>query len=161
MTIDDSSMMERALALAAASYRSGGCPIGSVLVDNQTGAVLGEGHNRLVQESNPILHGEMDALRHAGRVNRHNSSLFTTLQPCFMCAGAIVQFRIARVVIADTTNATSRNTIDFMREHGVEVTELDQSADVARRCIDLARRFKQEQRALWDEDWGLAAPGHK
>src|SRR5258706_16372909 len=91
--------MTRALELASKSYSEGGCPIGGVLVDNGTGEVLGEGHNGLVQEGNPILHGEMAALRAAGRMrSRHNTTMYTTLQPCFMCAGAIAQFRIPRVV---------------------------------------------------------------
>ena len=87
--------MTRAFELASKSYAQGGCPIGGVLVDNKTGEVLGEGHNALVQEGNPIIHGEMAALRNAGRrVNRHGTTMYTTLQPCFMCTGAIAQFGI-------------------------------------------------------------------
>ena len=98
--------MARALELAAGSFGDGGCPIGAVLVDHETGRAIGEGHNGLVQEGNPIVHGEMAALRNAGRMrNRHNTTMYTTLQPCFMCAGAIVQFGIPRVVIADAENA--------------------------------------------------------
>ena len=82
--------MTRAFQLAVRSYSEGGCPIGAVLVANDTGEVCGEGHNALVQEGNPILHGEMAALRAAGRMtNRHNTTLYATLQPCFMCTGAI------------------------------------------------------------------------
>ena len=82
-------------------YSEGGCPIGAVLVDNDTGEVRSEGYNGLVQEGNPTLHGEMAALRNAGRLtNRHNTTMYTTLQPCFMCAGAIVRFGIPRVALA-------------------------------------------------------------
>src|SRR5262249_26467218 len=97
--------MERAYQLAAKGYAEGGCPIGGVLVDNETGEILGEGLNALVQEGDPIVHGEMAALRAAGRLlNRHHTTMYTTLQPCFMCTGAITQFGIPRVVVADVTN---------------------------------------------------------
>src|SRR6478736_402116 len=100
--------MTLAFELASKSYSEGGCPIGGVLVDNATGQVLGAGHNALVQEGNPIIHGEMAALRAAGRmINRHNTTLYTTLQPCFMCTGAITQFGIPRVIIGDATNAST------------------------------------------------------
>jgi creatinine deaminase len=148
--------MARAFELALKGYSEGGCPIGGVLVDNRTGEVLGEGHNALVQEGNPILHGEMAALRNAGRmINRHNTTMYTTLQPCFMCSGAIAQFGIPRVVIGDVANASSDETIRFLRGRGIEVIVLDPNAgDAARACIDLASRFRQERPELWLEDWG-------
>jgi creatinine deaminase len=148
--------MTRAFELASKSYSEGGCPIGGVLVDNHTGAVLGEGHNALVQEANPIIHGEMAALRDAGRViNRHHTTMYTTLQPCFMCAGAIVQFGIPRVVIGDATNVASDETVHFLRGRGTEVIVLDpNTSDAARACIALASRFRQEKPELWLEDWG-------
>jgi len=150
------SYMTTAFELAEKSYSEGGCPIGGVLVNNQTGEILGRGHNALVQESNPILHGEMAALRDAGRVpNRHNTTMYTTLQPCFMCAGAIVQFGIPRVVIGDTVNASSAETIEFLRGHNVEVIVLDSDRSrAARQCIDLAARFRTEKHDQWIEDWG-------
>jgi creatinine deaminase len=154
--------MARALALARKSYSEGGCPIGGVLVDNATGAVLGEGHNALVQEGNPIVHGEMAALRAAGRLrNRHDTTMYTTLQPCFMCTGAIVQFGIPRVVIGDVVNASSDETVRFLRGRGVEVIVLDPEASpAARGCIELAARFREERPELWLEDWGGGAnPG--
>ncbi len=98
--------MARAFELAKQGYDQGGSPIGALLAENDTGEVLGQGHNCLTQEGNPIVHGEMSALRDAGRrLNRHNTTMYTTLQPCFMCTGAIVQFGIPRVVIGDTANA--------------------------------------------------------
>ncbi|HXP84067.1 MAG TPA: nucleoside deaminase [Bryobacteraceae bacterium] len=148
--------MTRAFNLALKSYSEGGCPIGGVLVDNATGEVLGEGHNALVQEGNPIIHGEMAALRDAGRrINRHQATMYTTLQPCFMCTGAIVQFGIPRVVIGDVTNASSDETILFMRARSIEVVVMDPNASqAARACIELASRFRQEKPELWLEDWG-------
>ena len=148
--------MSRAFELAAKSFAEGGCPIGAVLVDNATGRVIGEGHNALVQEGNPVIHGEMSALRNAGRMhNRHDTTMYTTLQPCFMCTGAIVQFGIPHVVIADTENASSDETIRFMRSKGIEVVILDpRRSKAARDCIELTRRFREIKPELWLEDWG-------
>jgi cytosine deaminase len=141
---------------AAAGHAQGGCPIGGVLVDNDSGAILGQGHNALVQEGNPIVHGEMAALRAAGRLpNRHRTTMVTTLQPCFMCAGTIVQFGIPRVVIGDVANAASDETIRFMRSKGVEVVVMDPATSrAARDCVELVRRFRAERPELWLEDWG-------
>lgn len=154
--------MSRAFELAAKSFAEGGCPIGAVLVDNSTGRLIGEGHNALVQEGNPIIHGEMAALRNAGRMqNRHDTTMYTTLQPCFMCTGAIVQFAIPRVVIADTENASSDETIRFMRGKGIEVVVLDPGrSTAARACIELTRRFREIKPELWLEDWGGGPSPH-
>jgi cytosine/creatinine deaminase len=156
LQLDDEAFMRQAFDHARQSYEQGGCPIGAVLVDNDSGTVLGEGHNSLVQESNPIIHGEMAALRAAKRMkNRHNTTLYTTLQPCFMCAGSIAQFGIPRVVIGDTKNASGSETIDFLSAKGVEVVTLyPESSPAAARCIELTARFKEEKPDLWLEDWG-------
>jgi cytosine deaminase len=153
---DHEHYMALALRWAARGHAEGGCPIGGVLVHNESGRVLGEGHNALVQEGNPIVHGEMAAMRAAGRLaNRHDMTMYTTLQPCFMCAGTIVQFGIPRVVIGDVANASSDETIRFMRGHGVEVVVMDpQASPAARGCVDLVARFRREQPDLWLEDWG-------
>lgn len=141
--------MDRAYELALKGYNEGGCPIGGVLVD-EDGTVLGEGHNMLVQEGNPIIHGEMSAMRAAGRMaSRRKTTMYTTLSPCMMCAGTIVQFKIGRVVVGDTVN--SAGNVDFLREKGVEVIVLNH-----RKCIDLVKKFREEQPDLWLEDWGGA-----
>jgi cytosine deaminase len=155
VVLDDEVYMQMAFNQARKSYEEGGCPIGGVLVDNATGEVLGEGHNALVQEQNPIIHGEMAALRAAKRVNRHNSTMYTTLQPCFMCAGAIALFGIPRVVIGDAENSSSRETISFLEARGIEVLILDsRTSPAASACVRLATRFREEKPALWIEDWG-------
>jgi len=153
---DDETHMATALRLAQESRAEGGCPIGGVLVDQATGQVLGQGHNGLVQEGNPILHGEMAALRAAGRLpNRHRTTLYTTLQPCFMCAGTIAQFGIPRVVIGDVENASSDETVRFLRGRGIEVVVLDpQASPAAHACVELVKRFRVERPDLWLEDWG-------
>ena len=159
MTLNDEALMAQALGLARKSYDEGGCPIGAVLADSGSGLVLGQGHNGLVQEGNPIVHGEMAALRAAGRMkDRHRAAMYTTLQPCFMCAGTLVQFGIPRVVIGDAVNAAGPETIDFLRSHGVEVTVLDPAASAAaQKCIALAAKFRAERPELWTEDWGGGA----
>lgn len=145
----DLEFMDRAYALALKGYNEGGCPIGGVLVD-EDGAVLGEGHNMLVQEGNPIIHGEMSAMRAAGRmVTRRKTTMYTTLSPCMMCAGTIVQFKIGRVVVGDTVN--SAGNVDFLRERGVEVIVLNHA-----QCIELVKKFREEKPDLWIEDWGGA-----
>ena len=156
MSDADEIYLARALAWAAKGHAEGGCPIGAVIVRPATGEVLGEGHNALVQEGNPILHGEMAAMRAAGRMpNRHDTTLYTTLQPCFMCAGTIAQFGIPRLVIGDAVNAASDETIRFLQGRGVEVVVMDPATSAAARgCVELVQRFRRESPALWLEDWG-------
>lgn len=146
---DHAYYMRRAYEQALKSYNEGGCPIGGVIID-EDGNILGEGHNHLVQEGNPIIHGEMDAMRKAGRMeSRRHTTMYTTLSPCMMCAGTIVQFKIGRVVVGDTVN--SAGNVDFLRERGVEVIVLDDPD-----CIALVKKFREEKPDLWLEDWGGA-----
>jgi creatinine deaminase len=156
MQLDDEAFLRMAFDEARKSFDEGGCPIGGVLVSNDTAAVLGKGHNSLVQENNPIIHGEMAAIRAAKRMkNRHNTTLYTTLQPCFMCAGAIAQFGIPRVVIGDITNASSSETLLFLEQRGVEIVIMDPSSSpAAADCVELANRFREQKPDLWTEDWG-------
>lgn len=156
MTLDHEKYMRLAYEQALKGYSEGGCPIGGLLVDNATGKILGAGHNTLVQEGNPVIHGEMAAMRAAGRMtNRHNTTMYTTLQPCFMCTGTIAQFGIPRVVIADVANASSDETIRFLVDRGVEVIVLDaKTSSAAADCIALCSKFKNEKPELWLEDWG-------
>jgi cytosine deaminase len=140
----DPALVTRAYELALKSYNDGGCPIGSVLARGS--AILGEGHNQRVQKGDPIAHGEMDALRNAGRQASYaGTTLYTSLSPCMMCAGTIVQFKIPHVVVAE--NTTFGGNEDFLRAHGVTVEVLDDE-----RCIALMRRFIAEKPALWNED---------
>ncbi len=144
---DHNFYMKQAYELAKSSYDAGGCPIGAVITDNE-GNVLGQGHNMLVQEGNPIIHGEMSAMRNAGRMaTRRDTVMYTTLSPCMMCAGTIIQFKIPLVVVGDTVN--SAGNVDFLRERGVEVIVLDNPD-----CIELVQKFRDEKPELWLEDWG-------
>ena len=142
--LHDPALLTRAFELARKSFDEGGCPIGSVLARGSQ--VLGEGHNQRVQMGDPIAHGEMDALRNAGRQRSYaGTTLYTSLSPCMMCAGTIVQFKIPHVVIGENVNFGGNE--DFLREHGVTVEVVNDA-----RCIDLMRRFIAERPALWNED---------
>jgi len=140
----DDSYMRLALDQARKSYDEGGLPIGAVMVEN--GNVIAKGHNHRVQDGDPTAHGEMDCLRRAGRRARYEGvTMYTTLSPCMMCAGTIVQFGIPRVVIGEDVNF--RGNIEFLEHHGVEVRLLDDDA-----CKSLMARFIRERPELWDED---------
>jgi cytosine deaminase len=137
-------LIRRAYAEAKAGYDEGGLPIGSILVEN--GEIVGAGHNRRIQEGDPIAHGEMDCLRRAGRRRHYKATtLYTTLSPCMMCTGAIIQFGIPRVIVGEDRNF--EGNIGFLAERGVEVALL-QDPD----CIELMGRFIREQPAIWNED---------
>jgi cytosine deaminase len=138
--------MERAIAMAQKSKSEGGIPIGSVLVRN--GELLAEGHNKRVQELNPILHGEMDCLNNAGRIGSFaGTTIYSTLMPCYMCAGTIVQFKIKKVIVGESR--TFEGAKEFMESHGVEVIDLDLPE-----CVDMMEDFIEKNPKLWNEDIG-------
>jgi cytosine/creatinine deaminase len=140
--------MAAAIQEAEAGLAERGIPIGSVLVHE--GRILGRGHNRRVQRGSAILHGEMDALEHAGRQPAHvyrTSTIYTTLSPCAMCTGAILLYGIPRVVVGE--NRTFMGEEALLRARGVELVVLQDE-----RCIALMRRFIAENPGLWNEDIG-------
>lgn len=141
--------LQAAIDEARSGLAEGGIPIGSVLVHD--GRILGRGHNRRVQQSSAVLHGEMDALENAGRLPARiyrESTLYTTLSPCSMCSGAILLYGIPRVIIGE--NRTFLGEEALLRERGVELTVVD-DAD----CIELMRQFIEASPALWNEDIGV------
>ena len=141
--------LEAALAEARQGLAEGGIPIGSVLVCD--GKIIGRGHNRRVQKSSAILHAEMDCLENAGRLTAdvyRRSTIYTTLSPCPMCSGAIVLYKIPRVVVGE--NETFLGAEAYLRSEGIQVKAM-QDAD----CIALMRRFIAEHPALWNEDIGV------
>ena len=138
--------MQKAIRQARKSLSEGGIPIGSVLVKN--GALVASGHNKRVQENNPILHGEMDCLNNAGRVGSFRDTvIYSTLMPCYMCAGTIVQFKIPKVIVGESRTFAGARA--FMEEHGVEVIDLDLPE-----CVEMMNRFIAEKPTLWNEDIG-------
>ncbi len=146
MTPTDSKYLENAYNLARRSYEEGGIPIGSVLVSGDK--IIGAGYNRRVQDGDPIAHGEMDAIRKAGRqTNYAHTTLYTSLSPCMMCAGTIVQFGIPRIVIGENKNFGGNE--DFLRRHGVEVIVVNHEE-----CTNLMKKFISERPVDWYEDIG-------
>jgi creatinine deaminase len=142
----EQAFMDAAFAQAEKGFSEGGIPIGAALSRGPT--LLAVGHNRRVQNGDPIAHGEMDCLRTAGRIKTYrNLTLFTTLSPCMMCAGTIVQFGIPKVIIGE--NRTFPGNEDFLRSRGVEVVVLDEA-----RCVSLMERFQREYPDVWNEDIG-------
>jgi cytosine/creatinine deaminase len=140
----DYDFLRAAYQQALASYNEGGLPIGAVMVEK--GAIIAAGHNRRVQQDDPIAHGEMDCFRKAGRRSRYDGvTLYTTLSPCMMCSGTILQFGLKRVVVGENRNFAGN--LEFLRSHGVDVRLID-DAD----CIALMARFIRERPELWDED---------
>jgi cytosine deaminase len=146
MEQDDAKFMEEAYRLAKKSFDEGGLPIGSVLV--RAGQIIGAGHNQRVQQGDAIAHGEMDAIRNAGRQRTYRDTvIYTSLSPCMMCAGTIVQFGIPRVVVGE--NTTFGGNEEFLRQRGVEVVILNDP-----KCIALMERVIRERPGDWFEDIG-------
>ena len=136
--------MQLAIDEARAGLQQGGIPIGSVLVRN--GKVVASGHNKRVQENNPILHGEMDCLHNAGRIGSYrNTVIYSTLMPCYMCAGTIVQFKIPKVIVGESRTFSGARA--FMESHGVEVVDLDLPE-----CVTMMENFIRDKPELWNED---------
>jgi cytosine deaminase len=126
-----------------------GIPIGSVLVVD--GAIVGRGHNKRVQQGNPILHAEMDCLANAGRLRASDyrrATLYTTLSPCDMCSGAILLYKISKVIIGE--NRTFRGPEEYLRTRGVELEIVDDGE-----CYRLMQDFIARRPELWNEDIGL------
>jgi creatinine deaminase len=133
---------------ARRGLRKGGIPIGCVLVLN--GVIVGRGRNRRVQRGDPIRHAELDALRNAGRrsaAEYQRMTVYTTLSPCHMCTGAILLYKIPRVVIGD--NQTFKGPEWLLQRYGVELA-IVQSPE----CRQLMQSFIEDNPSLWDEDIG-------
>jgi creatinine deaminase len=140
------TFMRAAIAQAEKSRAEGGIPIGSALVaDNR---LLAVGHNQRVQQNDPVTHAEIDCLRQAGRIGSfHGTVLYSTLMPCYLCAGAVVQFGIKKVIVGESR--TFSGASEFMRSHDVEVIDLDLPE-----CVEMMRSFIAERPELWNEDIG-------
>lgn len=141
--------LDEARAEAAAGLAEGGIPIGSVLVHR--GTVIGRGHNRRIQSGSPVLHGEMDALENAGRQAAavyQECTLYTTLSPCAMCSGAILLYKIPRVVVGENLSFTGEE--ELLRSRGVCVTVAQDPG-----CIAMMDAFIRERPELWNEDIGV------
>jgi creatinine deaminase len=138
--------MRAAIEEARKSKSENGIPIGSVLVrDNR---IVGRGHNRRVQDNDPLAHAEIDCLRNAGRIGSYGATtLYSTLMPCYLCAGAVVQFGIKHVVAGESE--TFSGAFDFMVSKGVTIENLN-----LQECKELMREFIARNPSLWNEDIG-------
>ena len=138
--------MKAAIDEAKFGKNEGGIPIGSVLIKD--GKIIGRGHNKRVQENDPIIHAEIDCLRNAGRIGSYKDTvLYSTLMPCYLCGGAIVQFGIKKVIAGESK--TFPGSKEFLESHGVEVIDLD-----LEECKKLMNDFIEENPVLWNEDIG-------
>ena len=140
--------LEAAIDEARKGRDSGGIPIGSVLVID--GKIVGRGHNRRVQRGSAVLHAEMDCVENAGRLTAEDyqrSILYSTLSPCDMCSGAILLYKIPRVVFGE--NRTFRGPEAYLRSRGVEMDIVDDTE-----CYELMQDFIRNNGALWNEDIG-------
>ena len=140
--------MAAAIDEAKKGLAEGGIPIGSVLVLD--GEIIGRGRNRRVQGGSPVLHAEMDCLEKAGRLSASDyrrATLYTTLSPCDMCSGAILLYKIPKVVIGE--NQTFKGPEAYLKSRGVESILLDNAE-----CIQLMSDFIRDNPRLWNEDIG-------
>ncbi len=144
LSVTDQSFLRMAYDEAKAGYDEGGCPIGSVLAEGER--LISRGRNQRVQGGDPIAHGEMDALRKAGRQKSYRKmTLYTSLSPCMMCTGTIIQFGIPRVIVGENRNFGGNEAL--LRERGVEVIIAEDPE-----CVALMARFIAEKPELWNED---------
>ncbi len=145
--LQDLRFMKAAIQEARQGLKEGGIPIGAVLVKD--GRIIGRGHNRRAQKRSAILHAEMDCLENAGRLKlkdyRH-CTIYSTLSPCDMCTGAILLYKIPRVVIGE--NKTFKGPERYSRRR-VKLVNLD-----LQECKDLMADFIRRRPELWNEDIG-------
>ena len=149
--LTDKDYMRLAFLLAEKGYDEGGCPIGGVIVDNKTRKIVGKGHNTLVQENHPYNHGETSAARDAGRQDFSQTTMFTSLSPCDICAALIYRRQFNRVVVGDITNFSG--TEELMRQKGVQVDILEDPEGVA----FFAKYLKEKPDLHMEDTFGLAA----
>jgi len=141
--------MKEAIEEAKKGLSEGGIPIGSVLVID--GKIVGRGHNRRIQKGSPILHAEMDCLENTGRLKAKDyqrAVLYSTLSPCDMCSGAVLLYKIPKVIIGE--NKTFQGPEEYVQSKGVELEIVDDEE-----CIKLMEDFIANNPALWNEDIGV------
>jgi cytosine deaminase len=147
------SFLRAAIDEARKGLSEGGLPIGSVLVRNNQ--IIGRGHNRRVQNGDPMAHAEIDCLTNAGRQKTYaDTVLYSTLMPCYLCTGAAVQFGVPKVVVGESVNFPGGESKwgkspAFMRASGIEVIDLHDGE-----CIEMMSTFIREHPQLWNEDIG-------
>ena len=140
-------MLAVAITEARKGLTEGGIPIGAAIFDSN-GRLIGAGHNRRVQHSDPSVHGETDAFRNAGRQRSYrNLIMVTTLAPCWYCSGLVRQFGFGTVVVGESRNF--QGGIDWLRSLGIEVVDLD-----SQECVSLLADYIRANPEVWNEDIG-------
>lgn len=138
--------MKAAIEEARLGLQEGGIPIGSVLVRDSK--IIGRGHNHRVQNGDPLAHAEIECLRNAGRIGSYsNTILFSTLIPCYLCSGAIVQFGIEKVIMGESR--TFKGDKEFLKDHWITLEDWDMDE-----CVALMEEFIKKNPTLWNEDIG-------
>jgi creatinine deaminase len=146
---DYAAMLAVALAQARTGLAEGGIPIGAAILD-ANGKLLGQGHNRRVQQGDPSMHGETDAFRNAGRQRSYRGLIMvTTLAPCWYCSGLVRQFGFRTLVVGESRNF--QGGIEWLRTLGVEVINLD-----SQECVTLLAEYIVVHPEVWNEDIGEA-----
>jgi len=149
--LTDRDFMRIGVLLAMKGYEEGGSPIGGVIISNETRQILGKGHNTLVQEGHPYNHGETSAVRDAGRQDFSQTTMFTSLSPCDICAALIYMRQFKRVVVGDVTNSSGNE--EMLRQKGIQVDILEDPEMIA-----YYAKYRKEKPDQDLEDWkGLAA----
>jgi cytosine/creatinine deaminase len=149
--LTDRDFMRIGVLLAKKGYDEGGSPIGGIIINNETRQIVGKGHNTLVQENHPYNHGETSAARDAGRLDFSQTTMFTTLSPCDICAALIYRRQFNRLVVGDITNFAGNE--DTLRQKGVQVDILEDPDGVA----FFAKYLKEKPDQHMEDAYGLAA----
>jgi cytosine deaminase len=149
--LTDRDFLRIGVLLAKKGYDEGGSPIGGVIISNETRQILGKGHNTLVQENHPYNHGETSAARDAGRLDFSQTTMFTTLSPCDICAALIYRRQFHRLIVGDVTNFAGNE--DMLRQKGVQVDILEDPDGVA----FFAKYLKEKPDQHIEDAYGLAA----
>jgi creatinine deaminase len=145
--LDYAAMLQVALKEARQGLQEGGIPIGAAIFDAD-GRVIGQGHNRRVQQHDPSMHGETDAFRNAGRqASYRNLIMVTTLAPCWYCSGLVRQFGFGTVVVGESK--TFQGGIEWLRSLGVLVIDLE-----SEECFSMLQKYILANPADWNEDIG-------
>lgn len=141
------SMLEVALSEARQGLAEGGIPVGAAIFD-QSGRLIGKGHNRRVQNGDPSIHGETDAFRNAGRQRSYRELIMvTTLAPCWYCSGLVRQFGFGTLVVGDSE--TFQGGVEWLRSLGVKVVDLNSTE-----CVSMMTEYIRKNPAVWHEDIG-------
>jgi len=145
--LDHSAMLAVAIAEARKGLAEGGIPIGAAIFD-ESGKLVGAGHNRRVQKGDPSLHGETDAFRNAGRQRSYRKLIMvTTLAPCWYCSGLVRQFGFRTLIVGESRNF--QGGVEWLRSLGVNVIDLD-----SKECASLLGAYIRTNPEIWNEDIG-------